>query len=88
MAPENPTEEWRAAGLTVSEWSNAPDDTYSSHAHPYRKLLSCLEGSIVFHLAAGDVPLAAGDRLDLEAGVVHSATVGAAGVRCVEAHVS
>ncbi len=32
--------------------------------------------------------LSPGDRMDLEPGVVHGATVGPAGVRCVEAHVS
>jgi quercetin dioxygenase-like cupin family protein len=78
----------RTAGHPVSEWSNAPGDTYSPHSHGYRKLLCCLQGSIVFHLPDGDLELTQGERMDLEPGVVHSATVGPAGVRCVEAHVS
>jgi len=81
-------EEMRAAGHPVSEWANAPGDTYGRHTHPYKKILCCLEGSIVFHLPDGDVALFAGDRLVLEPGVEHSATVGRAGVRCAEAHVS
>lgn len=33
-----------------------------------------------------DVVLAAGERLELPAGTAHGATVGAAGVTCLEAH--
>jgi quercetin dioxygenase-like cupin family protein len=76
------------AGHTVSEWGSGPGDTYSKHTHSYKKILCCLEGSIVFHLTDGDVPLSAGDRLTLEPGVEHAATVGPFGVRCAEAHVA
>lgn len=79
-------DEMRASGTEVSQWSNAPGDTYGTHSHSYRKLLCCLEGSIVFHLAGGDENLRAGDRLLIEAGVEHAATVGPDGVRCAEAH--
>ena len=79
--------EMRALGHPTSEWSNAAGDTYAAHAHPYRKILCCLEGSIVFHLAEGDVTLSPGDRLVVEPGTEHSATVGPSGVRCLEAHV-
>jgi len=65
-------------------WANPPGDTYGSHSHGYHKVLFCLSGSIVFHLAADDVELRAGDRLDLERGTEHAATVGPEGVRCVE----
>lgn len=78
--------EMQAGGWAVSEWSNSPGDAYRRHAHPYRKLLCCLEGSIVFHLDRGDALLSSGDRLEIEAGVEHSATVGPIGVRCAEAH--
>jgi cupin superfamily acireductone dioxygenase involved in methionine salvage len=67
------------------EWSNAPDDTYGRHHHAYHKVLFCLGGSIVFHTPEGDVELSAGDRLDLEPGTEHSATVGSRGVACIEA---
>jgi cupin superfamily acireductone dioxygenase involved in methionine salvage len=48
-------------------------------------VLYCVSGSIVFHTSGGDVALAPGDRLELPAGVEHSATVGHDGVQCVEA---
>jgi mannose-6-phosphate isomerase-like protein (cupin superfamily) len=66
-------------------WGNGPGDTYGRHAHGYHKVLFCLEGSITFHLRDGDVDLSAGDRLDLEPGTEHSATVGPDGCWCIEA---
>jgi hypothetical protein len=42
-------------------------------------------GSILFHTRDGDVALTAGDRLDLEPGTEHAATVGPDGCGCVEA---
>lgn len=77
---------FRAEGCSPPrDWGNAPGDTYGRHSHGYHKVLFCLEGSITFHTPDGDVELAAGDRLDLEPGTEHAATVGPAGVRCVEA---
>jgi quercetin dioxygenase-like cupin family protein len=84
----------RTRALTVLEaegcfaprsWSNGPGDTYGRHAHAQHKVLFCLGGSIVFHLDRGDVELRAGDRLDLEPGTEHAATVGPGGCECVEA---
>ena len=66
-------------------WSNAPGDTYARHAHGFHKVLFCLEGSITFHLDERDVALEAGDRLDLEPGTEHGATVGRSGCACIEA---
>lgn len=66
-------------------WSNGPGDTYGWHDHGYPKVLFCLSGSIMFHTREGDVELTAGDRLDLEPGTEHAATVGSAGCECVEA---
>ena len=66
-------------------WSNAPGDRYGGHHHPYHKVLYCAEGSIVFHLDGEDVELRPGDRLDIEPGTGHAATVGHRGVTCVEA---
>jgi Cupin domain len=66
-------------------WRNAPGDAYGPHSHAYHKVLLCLAGSIVFHLDDGDVELRAGDRLDLDPGTEHAATVGPDGVECVEA---
>ena len=66
-------------------WANGPGDEYGWHAHQQAKVLFCLEGSIVFHTDDGDVPMSAGDRLDLPVGTRHAATVGPAGCACVEA---
>ena len=79
-------EEMRAAGRPVSEWSNGPGYRYGAHSHPYEKVLCCLEGGIVFGLADREVPLAVGDRMVIEPGARHSASVGPDGVRCAEAH--
>jgi hypothetical protein len=66
-------------------WGNGPGDAYAWHEHGYHKVLFCLEGSITFHLRDGDQVLEAGDRLDLEPGTEHAATVGPLGCSCVEA---
>jgi hypothetical protein len=66
-------------------WGNGPGDRYGRHDHAFHKVLFCLTGSIVFHTDDGDVELTAGDRLDLEPGTSHAATVGPEGCGCVEA---
>ncbi len=75
-----------AEGLTTQSWGNGPDVAYARHAHAYDKVLCCVSGSIVFHAPGGDVALGPGDRMELPAGVEHSATVGPDGVECVEAY--
>jgi quercetin dioxygenase-like cupin family protein len=47
-----------------------------------------VQGSITFGLPrlGKQLTLKAGDRLDLPAGIVHDAHVGAQGVVCLEAH--
>ena len=76
---------FEAEGLSPHSWSNAPGYRYGEHSHDFHKVLFCVDGSIVFHTPDGDVPMVAGDRLDLPAGTVHSATVGPEGVTCIEA---
>ncbi|GIU99268.1 MAG: hypothetical protein KatS3mg014_0884 [Actinomycetota bacterium] len=39
----------------------------------------------MFHTADGDLELRPGDRLDLDPGTEHAATVGPEGVTCIEA---
>jgi len=67
-------------------WSNGPDYEYAAHSHEYRKILYCVSGSIRFDLPAQGraIELAAGQRLDLPPGTVHSAQVGPDGVTCIE----
>lgn len=81
----NAKEAFTEEGLVPHVWSNEPGHVYSEHIHPYHKVLICVEGSIVFHTPDGDIPLSEGDRLDLPPDTHHSATVGDAGVTCMEA---
>ena len=72
-------------GLVPSEWGNEPNYRYGKHSHAYHKVLYCVSGSIVFHTQYGDFELEPGDRLDVEPGTEHAATVGPDGVKCMEA---
>jgi len=77
---------FRAEGCSPARpWGNGPGDTTGAHTHGYHKVLFCLSGSIVFHTDQGDLELRPGDRLDLEPGTRHAATVGSDGVECIEA---
>jgi uncharacterized protein YjlB len=75
-------------GLNPYSWSNGPFDVYSAHSHSYNKVIYVVQGSITFGLPelGQQLTLKAGDRLDLPAGVVHDAHVGAQGVVCLEGH--
>ena len=76
----------RDEGLSPYRWVSGAGVQYGWHEHGYYKVLYCVSGSIVFHThSEGDVAMAPGDRLDLDAGTAHAATVGATGVVCVEA---
>ena len=75
----------RAAGASSpSTWANDGGDRYGWHSHGYHKVLFCVSGSIVFHTRDEDHALRPGDRLDIEPGTEHAATVGAEGVTCIE----
>ena len=75
-------------GLNPYSWSNGPRDIYSAHSHSYNKVIYVVQGSITFGLPelGKKLTLKAGDRLDLPAGIIHDAQVGAQGVVCLEAH--
>ncbi len=74
--------------MSETRWANGPGDTYAAHRHAYDKVLVAESGSITFHLPelGRDEVLTAGDRLELPAGTLHAATVGSAGVSCLETH--
>lgn len=72
-------------GLSAHGWANGPGDRYGWHHHPHHKVLYCVSGSIVFHGRDGDVELGPGDRLEIDPETEHAATVGGAGVECLEA---
>ena len=75
-------------GLNPYSWSNGSFDVFSAHSHSYNKVIYVVQGSITFGLPelGKQLTLKAGDRLDLPAGIVHNAQVGAQGVVCLEAH--
>lgn len=74
--------------LPAYAWSNGPYDLYAPHTHEYDKVIYVVRGSITFQLVELGTwyVLHPGDRLDLPAGTVHAAEVGAEGVVCLEAH--
>lgn len=87
MSARSLAEEAFAAERLESEtWMNEAGYRYPEHTHPYHKVLYCISGSIIFHMPSGDVNLSPGDRLDLPPGTPHSASVGPAGVVCMEGH--
>ena len=75
-------------GLAPYAWGNPPGDAYPPHRHTFSKILVCVVGSIRIDLVdiGTSIDLAPGDRLDLPAGILHAASVGAEGVTCLEAH--
>lgn len=75
-----------SAGLEARTFRNAPGDRYGWHEHGRHKILYCVEGSITFHTREGDHLLEEGDRIDLEPGTAHAATVHDDGVTCIEAY--
>lgn len=83
--PEGLEQALKDDGLDPHWWGNPPGDTYGWHSHAYHKVLFRTTGSIIFHTRDGDFELRPGDRLDVEPGTEHAATVGPDGVRCVEA---
>lgn len=93
-SPEPPSREaieaiFRRNGLVPSWWSNRRGYTYSVHSHRYHKVLYCAQGSIRFRArpSGQTFDLSPGDRLDIPAGVPHSAIAGPDGVTCAEAPV-
>lgn len=75
-------------GLSFYRWSNGPGFRYGAHQHGYDKVILVARGAITFGLPdrKRSIELAAGDRLELPAGIVHDAQVGPQGVSCLEAH--
>ncbi len=83
--PEEIRARFEQEGLRPHDWGNGPGDTYEWHSHGYHKVLYCVSGSIVFHTHDRDLELEPGDRMEIEPGTEHAATVGPEGVKCMEA---
>jgi len=79
--PPSPERALRDAGLQPSPWSAEPRAHFATHSHARPKRLFVIDGDISFNGEWLHAP--AGIRVP--AGYEHSADVGAAGVRCVEA---
>jgi mannose-6-phosphate isomerase-like protein (cupin superfamily) len=74
-------------GLRPYVWENTPNYRYAPRSHGYNKVMYVVEGTleVTFPDSNQRVKLRSGDRLEIPAGVRHSAIVGAGGARCVEA---
>ena len=66
-------------GFDVFRWQDDPGAGYTAHHHDHDESLWVVDGEITFGAGGQDLRLAAGDRLMLPAGTVHTARVGAAG---------
>ena len=74
-------------GLEPSFWTGQPGQVFTWHDHEDAKILYAVDGALTFTVRDGSsYPLVAGDRIDLAAHTDHAATVGPAGVRCIEAY--
>ncbi|MGH7785516.1 MAG: cupin domain-containing protein [Candidatus Binatia bacterium] len=68
-----------AEGFEVLRWSDAAGADYQPHSHDHDESLWVLDGEITFGAGGQTLRLAAGDRLMLPRGTVHTAQAGAAG---------
>jgi quercetin dioxygenase-like cupin family protein len=94
LTPQAASDEKLARGLFAAEncphprkWTGQPGQEYPWHGHGHHKILFVLAGSITFEDEERKTyRLLAGDRLDIEAGTEHAATVGPHGVECMESY--
>jgi len=70
----------RSEGLDVTEWTDDPGATYPEHSHERREVRVVLTGEMTISAGDQSFVLSPGDRIDLDAGEAHGATVGSAGV--------
>ncbi len=70
----------RGEGLDVTEWSDDPDTTYTEHSHEHREVRVVLTGEMTIRASGRAFVLRPGDRIDLDPGETHGATVGSGGV--------
>jgi quercetin dioxygenase-like cupin family protein len=68
-------------GLSVSEWTDDAGTHYPEHSHVRDEVLVMIEGSLTMDMAGERRTLGPGDRIELPAGAVHTATVGPNGAR-------
>lgn len=73
------TRQLEADGFDVMRWTDAAGADYQPHSHDHDESLWVLDGEISFGAGGRTLRLAAGDRLMLPRGTVHTAHAGAAG---------
>jgi quercetin dioxygenase-like cupin family protein len=66
-------------GFDVWRWTDGPGASYAPHSHDRDESLWIVEGEIAFGAGGAELRLAAGDRLMLPRGTVHTATAGPRG---------
>ncbi|MBW4436241.1 MAG: cupin domain-containing protein [Pleurocapsa minor GSE-CHR-MK-17-07R] len=74
-------------GLRPFLWENSPNYRYAVRSHNYKKIMYVVEGVLEFTFPDSNqrVKLKTGDRVEIPAGVRHSAIVGSTGAKCLEA---
>jgi quercetin dioxygenase-like cupin family protein len=75
--------------LHVFRWVSPPQGVFDGHTHGYHKILYVVTGSIKFEFPTKHktITLRPGDRLDLPAGLRHSAVAGGETTICLESHI-
>jgi mannose-6-phosphate isomerase-like protein (cupin superfamily) len=86
----NVTKLLKSQNLRPYSWDKTPNHRYLISTHTYKKVLYVIEGSLEITFPEGNkiVKMKSGDRIDINANVRHSITVGKNGVTCVEAALS
>jgi quercetin dioxygenase-like cupin family protein len=69
-----------AEGHDVTEWNDEPSAVYPEHVHLHDEVRVVLTGEMTIRTADRSFVLKPGDRIDIEAGEEHAASVGDAGV--------
>ena len=69
-----------AAGLVATEWHDEANVTYAPHTHARHEVRIVLGGSMTIVVDGIANELRPGDRIDIPANTVHSATIGPSGV--------
>lgn len=84
------TRQMQKEGMRPYLWENTPNYRYAVRSHGYAKIMYVVEGTIEIALSDTNqsVRLRAGDRVEIPAGVRHSAIIGSSGAKCVEAALS
>jgi quercetin dioxygenase-like cupin family protein len=72
-------ERLEAEGYDVWGWRDAPGADYQPHAHDHDESIWVVDGAITFGVGSAEYRLAAGDRLMLPRGTVHTARAGSTG---------